>query len=207
MIYTCRVCSRTLVSRSDEALYDGTFPEVVSYVTVLEGDYCCSQCVANHDRPGKFEGHRNDRTELARCLILYTWMGDGSYEDDRMANEGWGYCSRIGRYLVMEDTQGFVSFEEYQDDAEADKRFMELYADGMGADEEDAYLAEDGSVWFAGKQLDVWLPHNKQRYYRDDEGITERRKLARIRLEMIRTGFYPNVWREHHYGITLVQNV
>jgi len=197
MIYTCANCNRRLVTRRDELTWneiaDGAAP--VPYLAVIDGHYVCADCVHDHDSPGKFEGHR-DRNELGKALILYAMMGDGSYEDDHMS-DGWGnYCARIGRYLVMEDDRGFVSFEEFASDALADKRFTELFDDGMGACEDDAYVEHGGwgrfHVSFNGKPLHVWANNFGE--------ITERRCLARVRLEMMRTGYYPNVWIVNDHG-------
>ena len=211
MIYTCQACRRSLATkRSDAIEAAGGFAAwlpVVSYSAVLrfedsEPFYCCADCA--EERPGKFEGNYG-RHARGIAQILYALSLDGS-EDDYMSAEGQGYVAMIGRYLLMEDTSGFVTFEEYDNEAKAQARFDDLYADGMGYSEDDAVIAEDGSVWFDGKQLDVWSPQNR-RDMDYDQGITERRRLARIRLEMMRTGFYPNVWRENRYGVELVKNV
>jgi hypothetical protein len=194
LIVQCSICN---VKRFDHQI-----------VMTLEDTTCCYFCVEEHDGPGKFQVYQDDSERLATCLILYQWMLDGS-EDDFMSSEGWGYCGQFDNYLLMQDSSGFVTFEEYDTGAKAQKRFDELYEDGWGASEDDAYIGQDRGKWvavFDGKHLDLWSPQHKQYDY--DEGITRRRALARIRLEMIRTGYYPNVWEEHERGgLTLIKEL
>ncbi len=190
MIYRCVVCDRTLCNRAD-FLTAG-----IPWIVKLEDDYVCADCVRAHDGPGKFEGCRGyHRSSLGIGLILYAWSMV-SAEDDLMTSEGWGYCGRFGKYLLFEDTNGAVTYEDCGSIERAEKRFNVLYDDGMGANEDDAYIESNGfrySVSFEGKSLDVWAPKHT------DE-ITERRCVARVRLESMRKGFYPNLWIVSDHG-------
>lgn len=203
MRYTCASCNRELVTRKDELawteLASGIRP-VPWHASIhedgTEPSYCCADCIAEHDGLGKFEAHRHDRAELGKALILYAWSMDSS-EDDFMSSEGWGYCGMFGRFLLIIDDRGAVSFQEYSDVDKAQATFDHYYSEGWGASESDAYVGHEGygrlSVSFDGKPLDVWAP-------RHTDCISERRALARIRLEMMRTGYYPNVWMVSDHG-------
>ena len=146
MIYTCEGCNRTLVTKATEALETGEFPPVVSYCAVLRDDvngspfYCCADC--GEPRPGKFEGN-GDRNGRGIAQILYSWSMSSS-EDDIMTSEGWGYCGRFGKFLLMEDSQGFVTYSDEGSEEAAEKEFSRLYAEGWGADEDDAYISPQG---------------------------------------------------------------
>jgi hypothetical protein len=191
MIYTCAVCN------SMRYTHKGWNRPAVPWALKMEGSYCCSQCVADNLESHKF-GTYATRGDLARCLLLYAWSGSG--EDDFMSSESYGYCGRFGRYLLFEDSQGFVSYEDCGTEEKADKEFQRLYADGMGASEFDAFIYWDRNgyaVSFEGKPLEIWPAWNK-RY--SDEGITRRRAIARVRLESLRTGYYPNLWEESERG-------
>jgi hypothetical protein len=194
LIEQCSICN---VKRFDHQI-----------VVRLEGTTCCYFCVEEHDRSGMFQVYQDRPEELATCLILDAWNSLGE-EDDFMSNEGWGYCARFGQYLLMQDSSGFITYEDYDTEEKAQKRYDELYEDGWGADENDAYIGQDRGKWiavFEGKHLDIWSPHHKRYDY--DEGITRRRALARVRLEMMRTGYYPNVWEEHERGgLTLIKEL
>lgn len=216
MIYNCASCNRKLATRAEEIPPPLHVPardrrEPTPYVAVIrfpvtirgeareEAFFCCADCADGADSPGKYEAQRG-RNALGKVLILEALAGNGS-EDDYMTSEGWGYCGRFERFLLSEDTSGFVSFEEFPTAKEAEKRFMALYSEGWGYQEDDAVISEDGSVWFGGKQLNVYPP-------RHTEEISDRRKLAAIRLEMSRSGFYPNVWKFSERGnVSLVEGV
>jgi hypothetical protein len=176
-MFTCRVCNRWRFSRQR--------------VLTLEGDSCCAVCVTNADGPGAHESARGDDQSLATLLLLESWSMD-SGEDDFMHNEGWGYCARFGQYLYYHDSQGARSYEDCGTAEKAEQEFQRYYLAGWGADESDAYVYCDRwyrgfQATFDGKELDIWAP-------RHTDEITERRALARVRLEMIRTGYYPDVW-------------
>jgi hypothetical protein len=193
MIYDCKVCDRTLVTKATEALEDGTFPPVVSYVAKLEDSYCCADCASSHDGPGKFEQCCGTRGELGKALIFYAWSNDlGHDPDSYMHNEGWGYLGRFGRFLLSEDMLGFVELDERSSEEDAVKVFERFYADGWGAQEDDAYISEDGSVWFAGKQLNVYPAKNGE--------TSETRRRAAVRIAAIKQGYYPNLWRDNGRG-------
>jgi hypothetical protein len=160
-------------------------------------DCICITCVEGHKGPGKFEAYEGE--DLGKVLLLDHFAGI-SMEDDYMWNDGWGYCGRFDNYLLFVDTNGFVTFEEFDTVDKADQYFMRLYKEGWGAQEDDAYIGEDGSVWFSGKAVHVWENKNGE--------ITERRRLAAIRLEMSKQGFYPNVWIDNGRGnLSLVENL
>lgn len=193
MIYTCAVCSRELASNKDNATEEGNFPPVVSYCLKMEDSFCCADCVSAHDGLGKFEAHspsvnRSTRGDLARALILHAWTM-GGMEDDRMYQEGWGYCAMFGRYLVVEDDRGFFTFEEFDTVEKAQKEFDRLYSDGWGASEDDAYISFDRGLYevsFNGKHI----------------GTFERESRARaaISLAMRESGYYPSVWIVNDHG-------
>lgn len=171
-------------------------------VFCIDDTCACSTCVAANDYPGRFEVHRHDAEELAKVLILESWCNE-SVEDDFMVNEGWGYCGRFGSYLLFQDSQGFVTFEEYDSKEKAEARFLQLYAQGWGASDSDAYISHERGRWlvtFDGKQLDLWSHTWRGLDGRYDDGITERRAIARVRLESMRTGYYPNLWHVSAHG-------
>jgi hypothetical protein len=192
IIFTCKVCDRKSLRSVHVPKIDG------------ESYKCCHTCVEEHDHPGKFEAHRGDEEKMALALVLESLWRDGC-EDEFMWNEGWGSIAMIDRFLIWEDTSGFVDFEEFDDVAKAQKRFDRYFEEGWGADENDAYIYHDyyrgWKAVFEGKELNVWTNNY-------DEGITRRRCLARIRLEMIRTGYYPNVWEEGYHGeLSLIKGI
>ena len=165
-------------------------------VAKIENDWCCLDCAEAHNGPGKFEAYRDDLGSLGKCLILNTWSLDGD-EDEYMSSEGWGYCGRFENYLLYHDTSGFVTYDEYDTVVEAEKAYLKLYEAGMGASEDDAFIHyESNNRWVVG--LDG-------KYF--DTYDTERRAIAAVRLECMRTGYYPNLWIENERGrLTLVEN-
>jgi hypothetical protein len=195
MIYTCAVCNRHLAT-DDRFLTAGT-----AYVAVLTCDtgerfYCCADCAEQHSGPGKYQGNYG-RNDIGKCLILDAWAGTSS-EDDFMNSDGWGYAGLFGTLLLLQDEQGFSTFEEFTTTDKAQARFDELYAHGMGYQEDDVVIGEDGKVWFGREQLNVERDWNK-----DHAPVTDTRRYAAINLAMHRQGFFPNVWRETRYGIEL----
>jgi len=196
MFYRCAVCEKTYMNKGAEPIMSS-----VPYVAKLEDSYCCARCVDDNSGRGKFEGNSSSRGDLGKALILYAWCMMSS-EDDFMSSEGYGYCGLFGRYLLFEDTSGFVTFSDEGTPEKAQSEFDRLYKDGMGASEDDAYISCDMGRWyvsFGGKELKVWPNRMGE--------LTERRCLAAISLEMRRTGFYPNVWEEYGYGVRLVDRV
>jgi len=173
---------------------------------VIDDHHICVSCVTSHNHPGKFEKYSWYNTtnppnleELAKVLILYSFSLNNS-EDAFCNSEGWGYLGQFGNYLLTEDTQGFVEFEEFDSPEAAYKEFERLFNDGWGADEYDAYIESNGfkySVSFLGKSLEVWTNNRGTDY---DQGITLRRCRARVRLEAIKTGMYPNLWYVSDHG-------
>lgn len=195
MRYTCTVCNRELVTRRAELSWSelaaGTRP-VPYHACLREADtapaYACAQCIEDHDAPGKFEALRHDRRALGVALILNAWSLDGA-EDDRMYSEGWGSCERLGRFLLMTDSSGFVTIEEHDTDAKAEEEFTRYYVQGWGASEDDAYISDDRdgyAVSFEGRHLGTFE--------------RETRARAAISLEMRRTGYYPDVWHVNERG-------
>jgi hypothetical protein len=158
-------------------------------------------CATDHNRSGKFERYACsdptyfDPETMGKALLLYAF--DGQDADDQMWNDGWGSCYRYGNYLVMEDSQGFVTFEEFKDEEAADKKFNEWYMDGWGADEDDIYIVYEHyrgwQAWESGKQIKVWAP-------RHTDVISRRRVLAAVSLHMRHTGHFPNVWEDQERG-------
>lgn len=175
-------------------------------VITLENSMACEICVEQHRGPGKFEAYRNDPEALGTVLILYQWMLDGS-ADESMSN-GYQWCDRFGKYLLYGDDRGFVEYQENVDATAATKQFEDWYSDGMGASEDDAYIFTGNRGWeasFEGKHLNV--PPYRDPYGNEIAPASRQRALAAIRLEMCRTGCYPNVWEEYGYGVRLVKEL
>jgi hypothetical protein len=163
-------------------------------VAHLEDDYACMDCVSDHANPGRFEKYVHNPEELGTVLILDHWSrNDGA--DEYMHAQGWGYCGLFDKYLLYEDDQGFVTYDEFPTREKATEQYERWFNDGWGAQEDDAYISYEShrpEIYFNGKPLEVWPDATGE--------LTERRMLARIRLEMIRTGFYPNVWIDQGRG-------
>jgi hypothetical protein len=172
-------------------LASGRYRTSQSWTTFRLKRICCADCVADNDGYGKFEAYSNDRHSLAIALILYAWSLD-SGEDDSTSCEGWGWLGRFGRFLLIEDTRGFVTFEDYGTYDKAGKAFDDYYDGGWGASEDDAYIGEGGDVFFAGKRVNVYANRNGE--------ISDRRRRAAVRLEAARQGFYPNLWQDNGRG-------
>jgi hypothetical protein len=171
----------------------------ISIMFNLEDSWICDACVRDHNCFGAFDRYRVDEDAdyedfipLATCMTLDRWSLNGM-EDNYMSNEGWGYVGRFGKYLFFHDDRGFRSFEEYPDEARAEAEFDRLYAQGWGAQEDDAYI-EGTHVSFAGKPLNVWGRGRWGHPIVRGEGIDQRRCIARVRLEAMKTGYYPNLW-------------
>jgi hypothetical protein len=142
---------------------------------------------------------------MGEALILYQWSLD-SGEDDYMTSTAWGYCGRFGDFLLTEDMSGFIEYQQYDSEDEAIKWYDRLYSDGWGANEFDAYIYHEWNRgWqasFDGKNLEV--PPYCTRHGTKIAPPSRQRALARIRLEMMRTGYYPNVWEESGYEVKLI---
>ena len=169
----------------------------------MEGVFICNDCVDSHDGPGKFQGYHDE--DLVTALLLYYHSLDSP--DESMSQDGWGYCARIGQYLIIEDDRGFVEFSDEGSEEKARKKYDQLYADGWGMDEEDAYIEHSMHGWyvrFGGQNLEIWA---RGPYDHDDyRGIDQNRCIARVRLEAMKTGFYPNLWLVGERGnISLLQ--
>jgi hypothetical protein len=190
LIYECVVCNKKTVS--------GKAAEI-------EESACCMSCAEEHNHPGKFERYMSidpryfDAESMGTVLILDVWANSGG-EDEYMTQEGWGYLGRFGKYLLHQDTQGFVTYDEYESEEKALKEYDKLYKDGWGASEDDIYLTHDRGweAWQSGKQISVYA--RKGFEYDDKEGIDRRRVLAAISVHMRKTGFYPDVWEESGHG-------
>lgn len=185
------------------------FYNVADIVATIEDDsivaHCCYVDAMEHNGHGAFERYSDssddpDLEDMGKALILEAWSNSGM-EDDVMSNEGWGYCGRFGRFLFMVDTFGFRTFEEYADDAKAGAAFDHWYSEGWGADESDAYISHEWngprdtggwSAYMDGKELHLWP--------RNDGSCDERRAIARVRLESMKTGYWPNLWRQNERG-------
>lgn len=181
MTHECAVCHRYFRAADVEVVDDGAG-------TI---GYACDDCIAAHDRPGKFEGNGGD---LAAALVLYAWSLD-SGEDDSMSNESWGYCGRFGRWLLIEDDRGFVSAQEYRSVEAASREFQSFYDDGWAAQEDDYYI--DGSHYGGYTVAEslgngLWTSHTFDR-------LTRAR--AWFRLKSMRDGYHPNLWLDEGNGI------
>jgi hypothetical protein len=168
----------------------------------LDETYICGLCVDENDGRGKYEAYLHDYDALAKALILRCWSHMSS-EDDYMSSEGWGYCGRFGRFLLYEDTRGFVTFDEFSTDWSAKEEFARLYDQGWGASEDDAFISSHNGHWhvqFGSEELNVWGRGKYGHPIVLHEGIDERRCVARVRLEAMKTGYYPNLWIESDHG-------
>jgi hypothetical protein len=183
MFYRCAVCNTTYMNKGAEPIMQS-----VPYVAKLEDSYCCAVCVTDHEGRGKFEACQGSRGELGKALILYAWSQE-SGEDDFMSSEGYGYCGKFGQYLLFEDDRGSVAVWDEGTAEKAQWEFDRLYSEGMGASEDDAYISYDRGRYYvsmSGKELHVW-PNNFGE-------LTERRCIARVRLEAMKTGYWPSLW-------------
>lgn len=188
VIYVCSVCGQ---KRTGEKAAE------------IGADACCMICAEEHNHPGKFQAYgavepdifrQHYAEQMGKCLLLYEWMSEG---DDHMSNEGWGYCARIDNYLVYEDTQGFVTFDEFGSSERAEEEFYKLYKLGWGASESDYYITWDRGKYRAydgdsGKAIELWPDIHGE--------IGRRRALAAVSLHMRRTGYWPDVWEEGERG-------
>jgi hypothetical protein len=164
----------------------------------LEETGICSKCIDSISPKGKYES-LTDRSDIATVLILEAWASVGD-EDDSMYQEGNGYCARLGQFLLFEDYQGFVTFEDCLTEEKAEKRYEQLYADGWGAQEDDIFIDENGrEAWQGGKTIPI--------HPRKDGTTPFSRVKAAIYLHMLETGYYPNVWQCNRYGQTLVRGL
>jgi len=193
--FKCSVCEKYKGNRHketemvilDSPTYDPvtqtyTYPETSQSYFVC--DTCSEEIAQSHALEGDY------------AAILERFANE-SMEDDYMSTEWDGYIGRFGNWLYFSDSQGFKTAEEFKSVQDAEKRFDEIYADGMG------YSDEDFTVSFDRGEYSVYQNH--KRLFTHER---ESRCLAWISLEMRRTGFYPNVWREHERGgLSLVKNV
>lgn len=174
----------------------------VKAATIAEAS-CCLPCAVANNHPGKFQKYSSMDDEafinycaedMGKALILYAWRMDGC-EDEWMSPEGWGSISRFDNYLLNEDSQGFVDFDEYNTEEEAVKEYEKLYMDGWGQSDDDIYVGWDRNGYKAfqsGKEIDCWA---------DAHGEKDRRRvLAAVSLHMRKTGFYPDVWETSDHG-------
>lgn len=157
----------------------------------------CQQCIDDAAGPGKFESYGSDHESLAIALTLYA-MSCESSEDEFMHDGSGNYCARFENCLLIEDDRGFVTYEQYPDEEKAQKAYDAYFASGWGADEDDIYVDYDRhptTIWESGKKIPC--PPNAS------GNISDNRIDAAINLHMAKTGYYPNVWDNHQYGVTL----
>lgn len=166
----------------------GSRPEW-SYEAVTVGEdvfHVCAGCASRYDGPGRWEGiHESDRALAAVLEQLASVSG----EDEYLSDEWNGYAGVFANHMLIQDAQGFVDVRTFKDPAAAVRELRSFEDDGMGADEEDAYInyGNDGlEVSFAGKYIG--------RYQ------TLRRAQACVSVLMRREGFYPNVWLTGEHG-------
>lgn len=174
------------------------------FAAKLNESVCCVVCAEDHDSPGQYEAYKGNLENLGKCLILNEWSMTGG-EDEQMSSEGWGYCALMGKFLFQQDGRGFKTFTEHESEEAARKAYDDLYKEGWGATEDDAYISNDRGRWYIqmnGEEVKVWGRRGVE------EGITLKRCIARVRLEMSKTGFYPNVWIVGERGnMTLVERI
>jgi hypothetical protein len=90
--------------------------------------YVCDDCAQS--RPGKFEGNANRRLAVALCALSM----DTSYLDEEAGNaDGEGWAARIGRFLVFNDSAGFFSYAEFEDENGARDEFARIEAENDSA--------------------------------------------------------------------------
>jgi hypothetical protein len=162
----------------------------------LEQTGVCSSCIDAIPTKGKYES-LTDREDIATILILEDWSANDC-ADDFMYQDGNGYCGRFGQFLLFEDDQGFVTFDDELTKEKAEARYNQLFEDGWGAQEDDIYV-DGNEVWQGGKQIHI--------HPRRDGTMTTNRINAGIYLHMLEGGWYPNVWDVNRYGQTLRKGI
>jgi hypothetical protein len=164
----CYVCERTDYLNSETVQLDD------ARFTI------CETCTRN--TPGKFEG------EPARTVVLWALTLNG-FADAWLSDESYGYLGRVGKYLVQEDDQGFVTSMEFSSADAAQQKMNSYEDDGFGASEDDAWISLAHGwidVSFAGEHLGRFE--------------TERRARAAVSVAMRKTGYFPNVWLTGEHG-------
>lgn len=144
----------------------------------------CDHCLLDADGPGKFEGCRDD---LPLALALYALRRDGAY-DSELSDDSLS-VARFERYLLIEDSQGFVEVREFAGSTTAQAEMDGYEDDGLGASEDDAWLSyQNGgiAVSFAGKHVGTYERESRAR--------------AAVSLAMRKQGYYPNVWLAGEHG-------
>lgn len=138
--------------------------------------WLCDSCLAEAEDSEKY-----GRDPLT-FLLSQVDLEDGA--DDSMGSVAYDeYVARIGDYLLVKDSQGYVSHDGPYSPERMDRRWSELYDAGLAADQDDAYIeaARDGyAVSFGGKHLGTYPRLS--------------RALARVSLAAIADGYYPNCW-------------
>lgn len=150
--------------------------------------YACPGCMDELEGPGKHEGIGEDDYAL---VVVLEYLRGISMEDHWLADES-GYVGVFERHLLVEDSQGFVDVRTFTDHQAAMREINSYEDDGMGASEDDAYIAYERNglyVSFAGKTVGTYE--------------TLRRAMAAVSVEMRRQGYFPNVWLTGEHGPTI----
>lgn len=148
--------------------------------------YVCGPCQNNLAGPGKHElVHESDR---ALCVVL-EHLASESGEDWMLTDEWQGYAGQFDRYVLLEDSRGFVEVREYDDAATATREMQDWEDEGFGASEWDAWISEDRggyAVTFEGKYVDTFPRLNRAK--------------AKVSLLMRDSGYYPNAFLQDARG-------
>ena len=165
--------------------------------------HCCYPCAMEHNYPGKFEQYAvnynqhdsgapsiENMASLGTALLLDNLVSNSQF-DDIMFHDGWGMCARFENYLLFEDTNGFVTYEEFESIEAAAKEYDSYFSQGWGAQDDDAYIYEDRGykpygVSFAGKHVGNYSRLSRAR--------------AAISLEARKSGIYPSAWYQDDRG-------
>lgn len=100
-----------------------TMPEWMSLEARREARYTVS-------RPGKFEG------EPAITPILWDLSLDGYTDDDFSIGESTGWWGLMGKYILHESDNGFVTSTRYKNRQEAERHFQDIVDSYTDPDEE-----------------------------------------------------------------------
>lgn len=86
--------------------------------------FVCEDCARPF--PGKFEGNAN----RVLAVALYSLSLDASCLDESCGDTQFqGWTGRIGRFLVFEDSVGFFSYAEFEDEDAARAEFARIDAE------------------------------------------------------------------------------
>jgi hypothetical protein len=149
--------------------------------------YVCEDCIPEPG-PGRYQGMSEDDYPLAVALEA---LASGSFEDHFLSSDC-EYAGQFGQHILYTDSQGFVTVETFSDSDQARLEMDRLEDNGMGADEDDAYIGYSHGrleVSFDGKHIGTFTRLGRAK--------------ACVSLEMRKSGYFPNVWLTGEHGPTI----